>query len=353
MKKHIIAAAVAAAVAVPAMAQNVTISGALEAGYMSTKVAGVNDHTVSPSVLTTNNIKFSGTEDLGGGLKASFTITDEFATNSGAQTGVTATGATDGTAAGVFEETSIALSGDFGAVKIGRFNFASRDAGGVYRFGNEFARLSGDFRSLGSQPSNSIEYASPTFNGLQVVLSSSNGGGKAVGALGASTAVATVANQTGLSVNYANGPLQLRYAQTSADIANVTSRNVESFVAGQYDFGSFKIGALYGKETNRAAAAEDTTVTVLNAAIPLGSGMTLIGSYHDVTEETTGTATVTGLALTKDLSKRTTIYAGYVRVKNSAGMSFAYDTNGAGAAANNGSVGFTDSTAVAGVRHTF
>ncbi len=35
MKKHLIAAAVAAAVAVPAMAQNVTVYGAIDAGVES------------------------------------------------------------------------------------------------------------------------------------------------------------------------------------------------------------------------------------------------------------------------------------------------------------------------------
>ena len=42
MKKHLIAAAVAAAVAVPAMAQNVSLSGVIEASYGSIKRNGTS-----------------------------------------------------------------------------------------------------------------------------------------------------------------------------------------------------------------------------------------------------------------------------------------------------------------------
>ena len=58
MKKHIIAAAVAAAVAVPAMAQNVSVSGVLETGYHSTKIGGANDHTVSGAYLQRTKFAF-------------------------------------------------------------------------------------------------------------------------------------------------------------------------------------------------------------------------------------------------------------------------------------------------------
>jgi len=335
MKKHIIAAAVAAAVAVPAMAQNVSVSGVLETGYHSTKIGGANDHTVSGAYFTTNEIRFSGTEDLGGGLKATFTLVDEFATSTGAQT-----------AAGVvFEESSLQLSGNFGAVKAGRFNFASRDNSGVYRFGHEFARLSGNFRNLGSQPSNSIQYVSPSFNGLTIAVANSNGGGKAVGALGVTTAAATVANQIGYRIAYANGPLQVAYATTSAD-TGAAKNNTESHLGGQYDFGSFKLGLQYSRETPTTTAAEEVTATVVNLMVPMG-GFDLHASYHAVSEETAGTATLGAIAVTKDLSKRTTLYAGYIGLKNGTGMGTAYAVNGIGTALNN------DSTIVGGVRHRF
>jgi len=47
MKKHLIAAAVAAAVAAPAMAQNVTISGALDASVVAIQKANAAGNNVS------------------------------------------------------------------------------------------------------------------------------------------------------------------------------------------------------------------------------------------------------------------------------------------------------------------
>jgi len=350
MKKHIIAAAVAAAVAVPAMAQNVSVSGVLETGYQSSRIGGVNDSTVSPAFFTTNEIRFSGTEDLGGGLKATFTLVDEFATNTGAQTGVNAAGtavlaASTATGNTVFEESSLQLSGDFGAVKAGRFNFASRDNSGVYRFGHEFARLSGNFRNLGSQPSNSIQYTSPSYGGFTVAIASSNGGARAVGALQGTAVTNTVANQLGYRIAYANGPLQIAYASTSAD-TGAMKNNTESHLGGQYDFGSFKLGLQYSKETPTTTLAEEVTATVVNVLVPMG-GFDLHASYHAVSEETAGTATLGAIAVTKDLSKRTTLYAGYIGLKNGTGMGTAYAVNGIGTALNN------DSVLVGGVRHRF
>jgi hypothetical protein len=67
MKKHIIAAAVAAAVAVPAMAQ-VTISGNIEAGRASIKAgtttaASYTQAGVESQITGTPEVRFSGAKD--------------------------------------------------------------------------------------------------------------------------------------------------------------------------------------------------------------------------------------------------------------------------------------------------
>ena len=81
MKKHLIAAAVAAAVAVPAMAQNVTLSGYVEAGYQDLSFSGdattrtneeLKAFTAGP--FGSSRLVISGSEDLGGGLKAGFRL---------------------------------------------------------------------------------------------------------------------------------------------------------------------------------------------------------------------------------------------------------------------------------------
>ena len=82
MKKHLIAAAVAAAVAAPAMAQStVEVYGILSTAYSATD-AKLSVDGVSSTVKSTNSgqqgaqagnrLGFRGTEDLGGGMKAGF-----------------------------------------------------------------------------------------------------------------------------------------------------------------------------------------------------------------------------------------------------------------------------------------
>ena len=86
MKKHLIAAAVAAAVAVPAMAQ-VTISGAI--GGNSTKYKTDGASAPSESATTANDhlgttaLRISGAEDLGQGMKASFVLEGDLSLSSG------------------------------------------------------------------------------------------------------------------------------------------------------------------------------------------------------------------------------------------------------------------------------
>ena len=75
MKKHLIAAAVAAAVAVPAVAQ-VTVYGLFDAAYTdikTTTAAAVTTKTndyVDSGRMSGSRLCFRGAEDLGGGLKA-------------------------------------------------------------------------------------------------------------------------------------------------------------------------------------------------------------------------------------------------------------------------------------------
>ncbi len=118
MKKHLIAAAVAGALAVPAMAQ-VTIKGVFDVqAYGSTKFSLGGDTVADPTTTakrsqTANNngwatseIRFEGSEDLGGGLKASFAL---------------ATGLSNGASTFADRDRFLQLAGGFGAIRMGRF----------------------------------------------------------------------------------------------------------------------------------------------------------------------------------------------------------------------------------------
>lgn len=323
MKKHLIAAAVASAVAVPALAQ-VTVSGTLDVGYGTTSIGDKSRGSTISGLFATPDFRFSGTEDLGGGLKASFRLTQEFNVSSGAltdsaesstqtvsQTGVTGVNGATANAFGEdkLQETSVALSGGFGTVKLGMFNHTARDNAGVYRFAGEFARLSGNFRSLGSKASNSVEYTTPSMSGLQASIGTSNGG-RATADNGAN-------RQLTASVGYSVAGLSARASWLQGDKPGSTGKNREMLVGGSYDLGVAKIGYNYASETDESAAKLTGNAHVFNVAAPLGKGLTVHGSYHKYGGSTaTDDAAIMGLAVTSDLSKRTMVYAGYQSVRN-------------------------------------
>ena len=147
MKKHLIAAAVAATLAVPAMAQ-VTISGNVEAGYVSLDKSATVDQKTVNKFVGTPGITISGSEDLGGGMKASFQLVQDIATPTGGSSGD-------------FEVTTVSLSGGFGEIRLGRNHPSTRDAGGAYRFFGDIGRLVGSLNS-GSYTPHGIQYTTPT-----------------------------------------------------------------------------------------------------------------------------------------------------------------------------------------------
>jgi predicted porin len=335
MKKHLIAAAVAAAVAVPAAAQ-VTVSGALEAGYGQTKIGDVSNNTVTGNVFQTPFIRFSGSEDLGGGLKASFNLTNEFNTATGNETGTNPASAA-ATTFDTMEESSVSLTGGFGGIKLGRFNFTARDNGGVYRFAGEFMRVGGDFRNLGSQPTNTIEYTSPTISGVSVAVARSNAGSKIAGS--------SSLNQTGVSIGYSAGPLSVRASSITSDNGSARN-NKEEFVGATYNFGMARVGLLHAQDQSHTAGS-DSEVTVFNVAVPVGTGLTVHGSVHNYEADTANRgADAYGIALTKDLSKRTMAYIAYASVKNTGGTY-------APATLITGTASKTNSGSAIGIRHSF
>ena len=206
MKKHLIAAAVAAAVAVPAAAQ-VTVYGVLDMGYSNVESATA----VSPAVTTKtktngaegqlsgNRIGFRGDEDLGNGLKASFVI-EMSHTPSEAASGVGATN----------RQSFIQLSGGFGSFSVGRFNSLNKSLNdsGVFAgagFGTGWTASVNGYHA--ERVSNTIQYISPAFSGLTAQIQ----------LVDDSTDASNLAGETKTSgsfvgLNYATGPMRVAIA---------------------------------------------------------------------------------------------------------------------------------------------
>jgi predicted porin len=116
MKKQLLAVAVAATFAAPAMAQQVTVSGTLDISPLAstTQTVGAESKKTSSSTSggnwATSLVNFQASEDLGGGLKATAFVNQVVNATTGEFTA---------------RDRWIELSGGFGAIKAGRFSPAA------------------------------------------------------------------------------------------------------------------------------------------------------------------------------------------------------------------------------------
>ena len=171
MRKHLIAAAVAGALAVPAMAQ-VTVSGYVEAAYNSTDNDGGTDTSAFASGgFGSSRIVFGGSEDLGGGLKAGFRLESSVDVIGGRMG--SATLGSQGTTGPIFDRgAEVSISGGFGSVAIGKFDHAGIEGNDLNVFGNwALGETAVEAGGVASDVNGSIRYVSPAFSGITLNVS--------------------------------------------------------------------------------------------------------------------------------------------------------------------------------------
>ncbi|HHW63556.1 MAG TPA: porin [Rhodocyclaceae bacterium] len=348
MQKKLIALAVAGLVSAPAFAQsNVTIYGVADAavgfgGHGDNDFSGIVD-----GVLSGNRLGFKGTEDLGNGLKAVFTLEQGFDIGNGVagpQVGST----TDKDS--VFSRQAfVGLSGAFGTVSLGRqyapgyfFNYDAvlgakvspqsilSNNGGLSITPNSAARWD-----------NSVAYTG-SFSGLTAR------------AIYSMKAVETDPNPNdddayGLSLDYANGPLSV--GGVYQVVQNNNEDQEEWGVGAGYDFGVVKLTGSYqafdGLGFVKGAEGDLWQVGVIVPVGAAGNVHLAYGEYDRDDLNNRGAESWT-VAYTHALSKRTTAYVGYNNTENESGTN-AFGLVGGSA----GDLGDDSDLFVVGVRHTF
>lgn len=289
MKKSLLAMAVLAVAAGAAQAQSsVELYGLMDV-YLGKDKGGATG--LNSGGLQTSRFGFRGTEDLGGGLKASFVLEQAFNADNGT--------ATAGTA--FSRQAYVGFSGGFGEVKLGKVWTAYDDVAGagdpVFN-ANAFSPLNLVFKSWANyagNPGNTIYYATPEFGGFSGAVSYS---------LDESTAVKQ--DIYDFHVKYANGPLFAALAyqnQRAADLKFTT-------LTGSYDFSSFKLLATYA-QVNAPLGAPDTKEYALGVDFPLSGSTVVSVGYGSTKDDGAKRGSGFGLGVTHSLSKRTTVYAGY------------------------------------------
>jgi len=289
MKKHLLAIAVASAVAVPAMAQ-VTISGRIDTSIQRAEDSAGKSYTkINSDLLTTNQIIIAGSEDLGGGLKASFSIVSPFASDANSNPfNFGGRGAT------------VSLSGGFGSIDLGR----SPGNMGNSIMASSVVGNRGNLDTAEARPNNSVSYSTPNMGGFVV---------RVLHGLGGETDPNT-GEQTEISLSYSAGPLLVRLARADYDgVAGSHSpiTGDETHAQLDYDFGVAKLNTRYRKQSSDVNATLSTKRYGVGVSVPLGSGLSAAADYMDHDNNTASNTDQTRitLALVKTLSKRTNVYA--------------------------------------------
>lgn len=373
MKLSLVSAAVLAAVSVSAQAQSsVTLFGVVDAAVTIGKGGGAGsaDRTqLTSGGLSTSRIGFRGTEDLGGGMSASFWLEAGISADNGLGGSTSTNNQASGTTAAAAgtqgltftRRSTVSLAGPWGEARLGRdynpqfwslFFFDPFGSVGVgvslahinayganpIGAGGPYAR-GGGVNGLGVRSSNSIGY----------LLPSNLGGfyGQAQYFLGENpqTGAATEDDGTGygLRLGYAAGPLNVAaaYQNTGFAAGDVKTMNL----GASWDFGVVKAMALYNRDR---VPTQTDTAWVVGALVPMGAGE-IRTSYSQLSTKfgaTSPRARKFALGYVHNLSKRTAVYTTVARVRNSGGQSIAL--GGATTAVNQSSTGFD-----LGVRHSF
>lgn len=313
-KSNIALAALALIASSAAMADGVTVSGYIDAGVQANNAT--SDTKMIGGVLNINHVAFSGSEDLGNGLKAGFLLLTRFESTGGQTTRP----GSDGT---LFEIANLNLSSSMGTVELGRTvdafwgnGVAAYDVTGGSNVGSAVSSV----LNLGTSKifvDNSIKYVSPSISGVTVaatyVVNDS--------ATGATIASATKGDYSA-TANYAAGPIGVGAGYMKSDLAK------GYFVAAGYDAGVAKINAIF-QSTDGVYYAGTARSTGVNAAVPLTGELTLTAGYYKDSGAGTylyqdGSSTQAGLIYA--LSKRTKLFANYQHTTGGIGLNTGLST---------------------------
>jgi predicted porin len=351
MKKSLIALAAVAATGAAMAQSSVTIWGVVDAAVSRGSVSGGNSVTrLVSSGISSSQLGFRGSEDMGGGMGAHFWLEAALANDSGAggatNTSNQGTGASavaggsaatlNGTQGLTFARRStVSLTGGFGEIRLGRdytpqfWNwtvydpFGTNGVGTTRTMNSSLAIASGFGGTSGTavRASNSITYL---FNhGANATYAAGGKGLHAavqmyMGENVSDSATKNDGNGNGIRVGYNAGPLSLAvgYGQTKFASGNMTMTNV----GGAYDLGVARVMAQITKDKAGTTTGDGM---LLGVTAPMGAGL-LRASYSTYENNTSkAESKQTAVGYVHNLSKRTRAYATYARISNSGGANAA------------------------------
>ena len=354
MKKTLVA--LAALAVTSAFAQStVTLSGVLDVGvyYRNTNKENAfptpvnfdNVNSINMVAGSSNRITFSGVEDLGGGLAATFAASMRFAPgNGGLEAG------SSGVRPLFHGESTVGLRGGFGAFKMGRWltalslvNGGTVDPGGVTTVAllPYFAGFASSYEAGGeARIGNALFYSTPNFGGFSGNLSL----GLAKGFTGKTSQSISGAYNNGpvnaflgyernnagdrmgaLGANYDLGVVKLYAGYFRVKGGTANDRLNQPFLASTSSAFGFYSGGLNNGTSSaigQGVVAADGTINTytIAASVPLGAATLRAGflrSRGDVVGAVrTDADSKLGLGVSYALSKRTSVYTDLANATN-------------------------------------
>ena len=310
MKKSLIALAVLAASGASFAQSSVTIFGTFDPSIANAKTTYGNGNSVTQNFVRNNSqgtsqISFKGVEDLGGGLKATFMLENDFDTAKDATNNFSSKGG----------EQYAGLEGGFGSLKLGAANTptltaqASRQPIGT-KIGSGFGGVMG---ASHVRNNNSVVYATPTFSGFSAAV-----GYAFKTKIDADASIAAVGDITDLGLNYANGPFRAGLSNYTVGATTPGAiKNVQNNVYAQYDIAGATV--YLGFHSEKAATSGNksagSNIAVKYALTP---SVNLLANYGTLNDKSAANAdkTISAIGAQYMLSKRSSLYARLVNEKN-------------------------------------
>ncbi|MBV8620085.1 MAG: porin [Curvibacter sp.] len=360
-ERSLLALAAVAALGASTAAQaqsSVTLFGVVDLAVESVKSNAGTQTGLAPSGNTASRLGFRGTEDLGGGLAASFWLEAALAPNSGI--GSSGTNTTNGaTSAGSIaaggltfnRRATLSLSGNFGELRLGRdivptfWNYTINDPFGAGSVGAIITNYTGAASTF-VRASNAVSYLTPTnlggFYG-QGTVAFGNQPGNATQTNSAGTTVDSSQNGRyyGARVGYGQGPLdisgaygQTKYVNNGAQSFGSATNSLGAFgtfgnytdtnFGGSYDLGVLKLLGTVSQQKYSDFISLGNTGTVkgysLGLNAPVGAA-NVLAQLSSAKLSGAGTANKWALGYVYNFSKNTAVYGTVARVTNSGGAS--------------------------------
>jgi len=338
MKKSLIALAVLAAAGAASAQSSVTLFGVVDATWAHGSASGGTSKTqLTNSGYNSSRLGFRGTEDLGGGMSASFWL--EAGVNNDNGTGSATNTNNQNTGAPVFaagntvaggqgltfnRRSTVSLAGGWGELRLGRdyspqfWNLTVFDPFGTNGVGTTQTLNSIITGVTAVRASNSVGYFLPGnlggfYGQVQAYLGENNSG----------AANSKDGRGYGVRVGFANGPFNVaiatsktRYDTVGASGVAGTIGNVkQTNLGGQWDFGMAKLQAHISRDKNGTV---DGRGWLVGGLIPVGAGEIRLAysNYRtDLGLAADPRSRKLALGYVHNLSKRTAVYTTFARVR--------------------------------------